>query len=353
MNQFVLTKTINARRRRLRIRRLKYTCESPNSHDLTATLSPALKEKDKSSSSPAAAVREISVLLTATSAPAEKNDSNSDPGNDAVSCGSASAIGGRKEMEDAVAVELGFKGGYDFFGVYDGHGGAGVAEACRERLHELLAEEIGAGVAAGAEWGGVMERCFGRMDGMVEEKDRMVGSTAVVAVVGKEEVVVANCGDSRAVLCRGGGVVVPLSSDHKPDRPDELERVEAAGGRVINWNGYRVLGVLSTSRSIGDEYLKPFIISTPEVVVTKRSPEDEFLILGSDGLWDVISNEDACQVVRRCLKGRMRRRRGSSQEPPAAEAAAVLAELAMAQGSKDNISVIVVELNNINGGNSS
>ncbi|CAL1409705.1 unnamed protein product [Linum trigynum] len=362
MNQFVLTKTINARRRRLRIRRLKYTCcESPNSHDLTATLATAVKEKE--SSSPAAAVREISVLLTATSAPADKNDSNSDPGNDAVSWGSASAIGGRKEMEDAVAVELGFKGEYDFFGVYDGHGGAGVAEACRERLHELLAEEIG-GAAAVAEWGGVMERCFGRMDGMVEEKDRMVGSTAVVAVVGKEEVVVANCGDCRAVLCRRGGVV-PLSSDHKPDRPDELERVEAAGGRVINWNGYRVLGVLSTSRSIGDEYLKPFIISTPEVVVTKRSPEDEFLILGSDGLWDVITNEDACQVVRRCLKGRMRRRRGSSQEPPAAgmeligqggraaEAAAVLAELAMARGSKDNISVIVVELNNINGGNSS
>lgn len=37
----------------------------------------------------------------------------------------------------------------------------------------------------------------------------------------------------------------------QPDRPDEMQRVEAAGGRVINWNGYRVLGVLATSRSIG------------------------------------------------------------------------------------------------------
>lgn len=41
-----------------------------------------------------------------------------------------------------------------------------------------------------------------------------MGSTAVVVMVGKEEVVVANCGDSRAVMCRGG-LVVPLSHDHK------------------------------------------------------------------------------------------------------------------------------------------
>jgi hypothetical protein len=37
----------------------------------------------------------------------------------------------------------------------------------------------------------------------------------------------------------------------QPDRPDELMRIEEAGGRVINWNGHRVLGVLATSRSIG------------------------------------------------------------------------------------------------------
>lgn len=52
------------------------------------------------------------------------------------------------------------------------------------------------------------------------------------------------------VLCRGD-VVVPLSVDHKPDRPDEKERVEVAGGRVTDWNGSCVLGVLATSRSIG------------------------------------------------------------------------------------------------------
>ncbi|OWM75553.1 protein phosphatase 2C 51-like [Punica granatum] len=275
-----------------------------------------------------------------------------------LSHGSVSIIGRRKEMEDTVRVELKFlEGRYDFFGVYDGHGGPQVAQACAKRLHEVVVDrammEYGKDRAEMIDWEEVMVRSFKGMDEEVamagtgaEEALRMVGSTAVVAVIGKDDVVVANCGDSRAVMSRGG-VAVALSDDHKPGRPDELKRIEAAGGRVINWNGYRVLGVLATSRSIGDEFLKPFVISIPEVTVTKRTDSDEFLILASDGLWDVVSNEYACEVVRRCLSGRMRRRSRDTltADNSASEAAKILAELAISRGSEDNISVIVVELN--------
>uniref|UniRef100_A0A2N9GDX7 PPM-type phosphatase domain-containing protein n=1 Tax=Fagus sylvatica TaxID=28930 RepID=A0A2N9GDX7_FAGSY len=273
-----------------------------------------------------------------------------------LSYGSVSVIGRRREMEDAVRVELGFmrnkNGGakYDFFGVYDGHSGCHVARACKERLHGFLVEEEGCADEEEGTleyWERVMEGCFGKMDEEVVGGNgigRTVGSTAVVAVVGEEEVVVANCGDCRAVMYRGG-VPLALSRDHKPDRPDELKRIEAAGGKVINWNGHRVLGVLATSRSIGDHYLRPYVISKPEVTMTKRSNNDEFLILASDGLWDVISNEVACQIVKRCLDGRMKRNSLEVEnESRAAEAAAVLAELAMARGSNDNITVIVVDL---------
>ncbi|KAA8533628.1 hypothetical protein F0562_030938 [Nyssa sinensis] len=276
--------------------------------------------------------------------------------------GAISVIGLRREMEDAVTTELGFvtrdSRKYDFFGVYDGHGGSGVAHACRDQLHWLLLREIeekgasttSAMVAGEVDWEKVMLVTFGKMDEEVNDSAWVgahygassvtIGSTAVVAVVGEEELVVANCGDSRAVLSRGG-VAIPLSNDHKPDRPDELERIEFAGGRVINWDGHRVLGVLATSRSIGDHYLKPFVISEPEVTVNERTDADEFLILASDGLWDVISNEVACEVVRRCLDRRMRRKcqksvhgRKSSEianESRATEAAAALADLAMAR----------------------
>ncbi|WVZ99665.1 hypothetical protein U9M48_044928 [Paspalum notatum var. saurae] len=285
-----------------------------------------------------------------------------------LSHGAVSVIGRRREMEDAFAVALSFLADEeeeeeDFFAVYDGHGGPRVAEACRERMHVVLAEEVGLrrrgdGRADDVRrWKEAMAASFARVDGEVtggapppskqQAADlpyRTVGSTAVVAVVGQRRIVVANCGDSRAVLCRGG-VAVPLSSDHKPDRPDELQRVEAAGGRVINWNGSRVLGVLATSRSIGDYYLKPYVSAEPEVTVVERTEQDEFLILASDGLWDVVSNEVACKLARNCLSGR-----AASMFPEsvagrtAADAATLLAELAMSRGSKDNISVVVVEL---------
>lgn len=283
------------------------------------------------------------------------------PGNDHgryrdVTClahGTVSVIGRRREMEDAVAAELGFleKGGksYDFFGVYDGHGGWRVARACSEMLHKLVAEAVEEDVGEEIAWDRVMSSSFRNMDEEVNKSGgtavASTGSTAVVAVVGEEEVVVANCGDSRAVLSRAG-VAVQISDDHKPDRPDELERIEGCGGKVINWNGHRVLGVLATSRSIGDYYLKPFVITDPEVKVINRTKSDEFLILASDGLWDVISNDLACKVVRKCLDGQMRSSFDYTREGRSAGAAAVLAELAMARGSCDNISVVVVDLRN-------
>lgn len=272
-------------------------------------------------------------------------------------------------MEDAVAVKPGFlvRGSrkYDYFGVYDGHGGSRVAHACRDFLHRLVIQQVfGEGEDDDDErinWEKVMSESFCIMDEKVNEEGAemaTIGSTAVVAVVGEEEFIVANCGDSRAVLSRAG-VALPLSVDHKPDRPDELDRIENSGGRVINWNGQRVLGVLATSRSIGDMYLKPYVIPDPEVIVSKRSDADEFLILASDGLWDVIPNDVACDVTRRCLSGQMIRRcdqqsksrktdEQSSEgvkESLAARAASFLAELAIGRGSRDNISVVVVELN--------
>lgn len=134
--------------------------------------------------------------------------------------GSISLIGGRREMEDALSVKLDLLTNYDFFGVYDGHGGSHVAHACRDLLHNLLMEVILEEDVKLEEinWRKVMRRSFYKMD---EEVNKMnvaevatIGSTAVVAVVGEEEVIVANCGDSRAVLSRGG-VALPLSNDHK------------------------------------------------------------------------------------------------------------------------------------------
>ncbi|KAJ3685851.1 hypothetical protein LUZ61_015015 [Rhynchospora tenuis] len=225
-------------------------------------------------------------------------------------------------MEDAVKVQLAFtrtgRGHtYDFYAVYNGHGGSQVALECRDRMHLIVAEEVvrrwPMTESESGCWEDTMVESFKRLDvevsadqeltmhdGVEPGLNKTVGSTALVAVVGEKRIIVANCGVSRAVLSRGGSAVT-LSSDHKPNRPDELQRIEEAGGKVIESDGYRVGGVLTTSRSIGDHNLKPSVICEPEVTTMERLEEDEFLILASDGLWDVISNEMACVIVRNCL----------------------------------------------------
>lgn len=87
--------------------------------------------------------------------------------------------------------------------------------------------------------------------------------------------------------------------------------------------------------------------SEPEVQVCKRSDSDDFLVIGTNGLWDVVPNEMACDLVRKCFNGQVSRTvmEGVGGNCSAA-AATLLAELAIARGSRDNISVIVVQLRN-------
>ncbi|GLC42801.1 hypothetical protein PLESTB_001419300 [Pleodorina starrii] len=171
----------------------------------------------------------------------------------------------------------------------------------------------------------------------------MVGSTALVALVGTRKVWLANCGDSRAVLCRAGKAI-QLTDDHKPEREDEAERVEKAGGQVLFWNGHRVMGVLAMSRAIGDHGLRPYIIPEPEVSVVCRRDDDDFLLLASDGLWDVMANQEATNLCIRCIK--RAREKGASRNAAVRIAASVLTKAAIDRGSKDNVTVVIVDLRN-------
>ncbi|KAK3447297.1 hypothetical protein EUGRSUZ_A02858 [Eucalyptus grandis] len=299
--------------------------------------------------------------------------------------GVMSVSGRSREMEDAICVrtglcrpELSRRRPVHFFAVFDGHGGHHVSRLCREKMHVFLEEELTRPreqrpADEDDAWREVMRASFRRMDeatmntcacGSVGSQCAchpmevaIGGSTAVAAVLTPDRIVVANCGDSRAVLCRGGKAI-PLSRDHKPDRPDELARIEAAGGRVIHVNGARVEGILAMSRAIGDKYLKPVVTSEPEITFTARQAEDDCLILASDGLWDVLSSELACEVAFECLRGEgsppaMDLNSGAGAEDnvngalfPSRSvlAAALLTRLALGRKSWDNISVIVVDL---------
>eukprot|EP00457_Paulinella_chromatophora_P000520 gb/GEZN01000520.1/.p1 GENE.gb/GEZN01000520.1/~~gb/GEZN01000520.1/.p1 ORF type:complete len:1402 (+),score=227.88 gb/GEZN01000520.1/:231-4208(+) len=142
------------------------------------------------------------------------------------------------------------------------------------------------------------------------------GTTACTVYIQGNEVYCCNVGDSRAVLGRrdrkGDLWAIPLSLDQKPDREDEYNRIKQRGGRVEqcrdeegNYVGPQRLWVpdkpwpgLAMSRSFGDFIARPAgITSLPEIRRHELEPGDEFIIVASDGVWELISNAEAVSVV--------------------------------------------------------
>ncbi|MQM01699.1 hypothetical protein Taro_034465 [Colocasia esculenta] len=170
-------------------------------------------------------------------------------------------------------------------------------------------------------------------DYLNEEKgqQRDAGSTASTVVLIGDRLLVANVGDSRVVACRDG-LAIPLSIDHKPERSDERQRIEDAGGFII-WAGtWRVGGVLAVSRAFGDKLLKQFVVAEPEIQ-EEEIEGAQFLIIASDGLWNVVSNKDAVDMIYHI----------SDAEASARK----LIETAYARGSSDNITCVVVRFENL------
>lgn len=217
------------------------------------------------------------------------------------------------------------------FGVFDGHGGSRAAEYVQSNLFENLIKHP----KFITDTKNAIVETYQQTDSeyLKDETSQLrdAGSTASTAVLVGDRLLVANVGDSRAVVCRAGKAV-PLSIDHKPNRKEERQRIEKAGG-VVMWSGtWRVGGVLAVSRAFGDRLLKQYVVAEPDLQEEIIDDEVDFLVLASDGLWDVVSNQDAVNMVQSIAD--------------AEEAARKLAEEALCRGSADNITCIVVRFRN-------
>ncbi|AQK59708.1 putative protein phosphatase 2C 72 [Zea mays] len=138
------------------------------------------------------------------------------------------------------------------------------------------------------------------------------GTTAVCAIKQGEDLVVANLGDSRAVLATvsetGYLKAVQLTTDQKPNVPQEAERIKRCNGRVFAlkdeasvprvWLPDEDCPGLAMARSLGDHRLKRHgVVSEPEVAHRRVAPGDLFLVLATDGVWDVLSNQEVVSIV--------------------------------------------------------
>lgn len=248
---------------------------------------------------------------------------------------------------------------YQFlFGVFDGHGNSGhlVSSLIKSRLKasiSTLKQTTNLTDLTDFISYSIQMAVQSVENSNIEIKDS--GSTLCVVLVSGNTLICANIGDSRCIIGTKSPTLIaePLSNDHKPSNPKESSRILKFGGKISETNIYpekeQILRVwsnnpkapgLAMTRSIGDKYLKKVgVISQPEITSRVLTKEDKFLIIASDGIWDVLTNEEVIQIVGKELEG-----------CHAKVACQVLVEEAakrwLARGDcVDDISVVVVLLN--------
>jgi protein phosphatase 1L len=250
---------------------------------------------------------------------------------DTVRYGIAETKGLRQAMEDAHAIWD--KQGLGFLSaeVYDGHAGSLAARMAAEKLTLRLVEDLRSRTTEDplrltAE---ALRDAYLAIDREIVESGTESGTAAATLYLQGERFLAANAGDCRIVIGEGRQTV-ELTRDHRPDLPEEMERIEGLGGRVVSLDMPRVQGMLAMSRALGDAPLKPFVTAEPRIGEGTLGRSNDLAVIACDGLWDVLTSEEAIITARK-----------AGQPEKAAE---LLRETALARGSSDNITVIVVDL---------
>ncbi|KAJ8899016.1 hypothetical protein K2173_008839 [Erythroxylum novogranatense] len=270
-----------------------------------------------------------------------------------IRSGSFADIGPRRYMEDEhiriddLSSYLGslfkFPKPSAFYGVFDGHGGPEAAAYIRKNVMRLFFEDVSFPQAANVDnifledVENSLRKAFLLADQALAADcsvSSSSGTTALTAFIFGRLLMVANAGDCRAVLCRKGEAI-DMSQDHRPIYPSERKRVEELGGYIDD--GY-LNGVLSVSRALGDWDMKiprgspSPLIADPEFRQVVLTEDDEFLIIGCDGIWDVMSSQHAVSIVRR----------GLWRHDDPEQCAKDLVMEALRRNTFDNLTVIIV-----------
>ncbi|KAG9157303.1 hypothetical protein Leryth_004959 [Lithospermum erythrorhizon] len=242
-----------------------------------------------------------------------ENNYNDVTSGDASSIGSVYSQQGSKGINQDAAI---FYQGYGsengvLCGVFDGHGQNGhvASKIVRNRLPSMiLNKRLSLGKItdmpsnSSIKWKDACESCFKMMDKELKDCERLdfsfSGTTAVVVVRQGDDLVIANLGDSRAILgtkTEDGIKAVQLTTDLKPCVPAEADRIRRCNGRILClreephiqrvWLPHQDSPGLAMSRALGDFILKNHgIIAMPDVSYHRISPSDDFIVLATDGV---------------------------------------------------------------------
>ncbi|KAF9615718.1 hypothetical protein IFM89_026133 [Coptis chinensis] len=217
-----------------------------------------------------------------------------------------------------------------FCGVFDGHGMNGhiVSKLVRNRLPGLILrqqkafadedyEETSSGEpVSSSEWRRACVSAFKVMDKEIKREKNLdcswSGTTAVTIIMQGKDLIISNLGDSRAILgtiSRNDELTaVQLTTDLKPDLPNESERIKKCNGRIFAlqaepsiqrvWLPNDDFPGIAMSRSFGDFGIKNYgIIAIPQMSFRGTTNKDQFVVLATDGVWDVLTNNEVASIV--------------------------------------------------------
>ena len=270
-----------------------------------------------------------------------------------LGAGAHSDIGRRADMEDddLIVDNFGNIPTTGFFALYDGHGGRQTVDFVVKTLHLNFAQAFEQKKDLPLE--DVFKIAYLSTDSQLRRRGiTRSGSTAVTCLLQQEEgkrvLHSANVGDSRAILCRGGRAV-RLTIDHKATLPEEAKRVKDAGGYI--GRNQRVNGILAISRALGDHMLKDknnIVSAEPYCKSVELIEEDEFLILACDGVWDVMTDQDAVDFLlttyRKHQEDAVKHGLEVDQNRVLTICSQGLVQLALQKRTLDNVSVICIKL---------
>ena len=307
--------------------------------------------------------------------------------------GTAEMPGFRVVMEDAIATHS--WPGHLLLGVCDGHGDLGkVSHFVATNIGKLIKEQSSELTAMEDRW---ISACL-ELDQQIKDSGYKGGSTAVFALITETTIVVANVGDSRCILVQSAPAVIPelteapaaegsaerpwmatpqsegtlvddadvcvvaMSEDHKPNLPEEISRIEAAGLSVFaetfavdNGNQETIYKVkrsekerLAVSRAFGDfEYKsnstlaaeEQAVCCVPELKVHRRDNDhDQYLVLACDGIWDVMTNDEVGTFVVNQME------MATDADDVLPKVGDLLLNECLNRGSTDNMSCVIIAL---------
>eukprot|EP01091_Cochliopodium_minus_P019386 TRINITY_DN8132_c0_g1_i1.p1 TRINITY_DN8132_c0_g1~~TRINITY_DN8132_c0_g1_i1.p1 ORF type:complete len:322 (+),score=80.13 TRINITY_DN8132_c0_g1_i1:63-1028(+) len=236
---------------------------------------------------------------------------------------------------------------FAFFGVFDGHGGQKAADYASVYIHKYFMEELKQTKDLELALTNAIQRTEVSFLLKAKKEQLLDGTTACVVVINKDTLVYANVGDSEIIICKNNKAVV-LSEIHNPKKNQkEIERIGAIGGKLNSLRlCHPVLNPqfcsIAVSRSIGDLLFKDNeythskesgLIADPHVESIQLVEDIQFCIIACDGLWDVMTYQEAVDFVILKLK---------ETDFSPQSVSELLAKKAFEKGSQDNITALII-----------